>query len=121
MTRRVLVVEDDEILRWLMSEAVVALGHRVTQCANASDALHELGAAHPFDLVITDVHMPGPVDGLGLAQEIWSTHPEIPIIIVSGNTVIPPGFLPGNARFIKKPCTLDVLHRLIQELLHTLS
>ncbi|SDO98726.1 Response regulator receiver domain-containing protein [Pseudomonas arsenicoxydans] len=117
MPIRVLVVEDDEILRWLMSEAVTHLGYLVTECANAGDALRELGTAHPFELVITDVQMPGAVDGLGLAKEIWTTHPRIPVIIVSGNTLLPPGFLPENARFITKPCTLDVLHRSIEELL----
>jgi len=117
MKNHVLVVEDDDILRWLMSEAVTHFGHRVTDCANADDALAALARLPNLALVITDVRMPGHMDGLGLAKAIWAEHPELPVIIVSGHSVFPPGFLPANARFIRKPCTLDILNSAIAELL----
>lgn len=117
MRTRVLVVEDDEILRWLMTEAVTHLGHDVVESANADEALLKLDVDHPFALVITDVRMPGHMNGIGLAEAIWASHPELPVIIVSGNTVLPAGFLPANARFITKPCTLDALCRTMSELL----
>ncbi|MCE5976606.1 response regulator [Pseudomonas sp. JR33AA] len=116
MLQRVLLVEDDEILRWLMAEAVAHFGYQVVECSNADDALREFNA-ESFVLVITDVSMPGSIDGLGLAKTIWSTNRRLPVIIVSGHTVLPPGSLPGNARFITKPCTLDVLSHTISELL----
>ncbi|MNG66994.1 Nitrogen regulation protein NR(I) [compost metagenome] len=117
MRSQVLVVEDDEILRWLMSEAVAHLGHDVTECATADDALRKLKENQLPALVITDVRMPGHIDGIGLAKAIWSTHPQLPVIIVSGHTVLAPGFLPANARFIAKPCTLEVLSRTLEQLL----
>lgn len=117
MPYRVMVVEDDEILRWLMVEAVTHLGHEVTEYANADAAVLALDGAAQLSLVITDVQMPGHLDGLGLAKAIWSTRPQLPVIIVSGQTVLPPGFLPANARFITKPCTLDVLSQTLRELL----
>ena len=113
----VLVVEDDDILRWLMTEVVMHLGHDVVECASADDAMHKLQEDQPLALLITDVRMPGHYDGLDLAKSVWALRPELPVIIVSGNTVLEPGFLPGNARFITKPCTLDALSRAINELL----
>ncbi|ABY98881.1 response regulator [Pseudomonas sp. SbB1] len=115
--RRVLVVEDDQILRWLMTEAVEHLGYEVSECSNADDAVVQLQGESSISLVITDVKMPGSIDGLGLAQLIWSTYYDLPVIIVSGHSVLTPGFLPLNARFLKKPCTLDELSLTISELL----
>lgn len=113
----VLLVEDDDILRWLMTEVVMHLGLDVIECASADDAMHKLQEDQPLALLITDVRMPGHYDGLDLAKSAWALRPELPVIIVSGNTVLEPGFLPGNARFITKPCTLDALSRAINELL----
>lgn len=113
----VLVVEDDDILRWMMAEAVDYLGHPVIECRNAVDALQQLHGEHPFGLVITDVRMPGRIDGLGLAKAVWSTHPMLPVIIISAYTILPLKYLPANARFITKPCTLDLLSRTMEDLL----
>ena len=112
------MVEDDDILRWLMTEAVAHLGHDVIESANADDALQELQGHHRLALVITDVRMPGQMNGIDLAKAIWAGYPLLPVIIVSGHTVPAPGFLPANARFIRKPCTLDNLSRTMNELLH---
>jgi len=103
MMSRVLVVEDDPILRRLMTEAVEHSGNAVTACASADDALDVLGGQLSQSLVITDVRMPGSIDGLGLAQIIWSTRPALPVVIVSGHSVLAPSFLPRYARFLKKP------------------
>ncbi|MFP3637186.1 hypothetical protein, partial [Bacillus sp. SIMBA_033] len=56
-------------------------------------------------------------DGLGLAKTLWSTNRDLPVIIISGRTVLLPGCLPVNARYITKPCTLDALGDTISELL----
>lgn len=117
MMSRVLVVEDDPVLRWLMTEAVEHLGYDVTACANAEKALDALRGQVSLSLVITDVRMPGSIDGLGLAQIIWLTRPALPVVIASGHCVLAPDFLPGNARFLKKPYTLSDLSNTLEELL----
>jgi len=117
MVSRVLIVEDDDVLRWLMTEAITHLGYEATGCISADAALLKMQVNDSFDLVITDVMMPGQCDGIGLAKAIWSTSPDLPIIIVSGNTVIPSGLLPANGRFIAKPCTFETLNRTMLELL----
>lgn len=119
MPIRVLIVEDDEILRWLLMETMKHLGHEATECADADTALLILNDNQAFDLVITDVVMPGHHDGIDLAKVIWSTRSHLPVVIVSGTTVFPSEFLPENARYIGKPYTLDILIRTIEELLST--
>ncbi|UPK85355.1 response regulator [Pseudomonas sp. A2] len=61
--------------------------------------------------------MPGQIDGLELANVIWSHYPLLPVIIISGHTTLSSEALPDNARFISKPCTIDSLSRNMAELL----
>ena len=117
MSLNVLLVEDDMFLRSVMIEAVSILGHVVTDCPSADQALIALEGMEPFSLVITDVRMPGRLDGLDLAQAIWSRWPEVPVIIMSANTVLSPSSLPSNAKFLTKPVHLSSLHEAIAELL----
>lgn len=117
MSFNILLVEDDKVLRSVMTEAVEILGYSVTESPNAEHALTALEGKVTFSLVITDVRMPGRLDGLDLVGAIWFRWPELPVIIMSGNTVLPPGFLPPNARFLAKPVSLDALHGAIDALL----
>ncbi|WP_426201183.1 response regulator [Pseudomonas sp. TWP3-1] len=117
MSLTVLVVEDDETLRSLIVEAVSLLGFRVLDCASADDALTTLVDCSSVALVITDVCMPGSMDGIGLAKMIWIRWPSLPVIITSGNRTMPEDLLPDHAMFLRKPWTLDVLHSAITEYL----
>lgn len=100
MALSVLVVEDDEIVRSVMVEALLLLGLDVVECATGDEAVEMLEASPGLSLVITDVRMPGNVDGLALSKLIWTRWPDLPVVIVSGDTVLPPGFLAANARFL---------------------
>lgn len=114
MPPTVLVVEDDEVLRLLTAEAITLLGVRVMDCASADEALPMLESPSSIALVITDICMSGSMDGLELAKVIWSRWPCLPVILTSGNTVIPVGLLPSNAIFLLKPWTLDALHQAVR-------
>lgn len=113
----ILLVEDDGFLRSVMAEAVKVLGHAVIERPSADLALIALEGAADISLVITDVRMPGKLDGLDLAKAIWFRWPELPVVVMSGNAVLAPGLLPSNARFLTKPVHLDALHHAIEELL----
>lgn len=117
MAFSVLVVEDDEIVRPLMVEALLLQELDAIECSNGEEAIKVLEANRSISLVLTDVRMPGSINGLALSNLIWTRWPELPVVIVSGNTVLPPGFLPANARFLPKPVSLDTLHRTVQDLL----
>jgi DNA-binding NtrC family response regulator len=117
MSPTVLVVEDDEILRSLTGEAIELLGVCVIGCASADDALPMLEGSSSIVLVVTDICMPGSMDGLQLAQLIWVRWPLLPVILTSGNRTIPNGSLPSHAMLLPKPWTLDVLHRAVRSYL----
>jgi len=107
----VLLVEDDIFLLSVMAEAVAILGHVVTECASDDQALIALEGMEPFSLVITDVRMPGRPDGLALSKATWFRWPELPVIIMSANTVVSPDLLLSNAKFLTKPVHLLSLHQ----------
>lgn len=76
MTKTILIVEDDELLRDLTAESLSSLyAVTITSTANADEALHHLSHEETPALVMTDIHMPGRMDGLGLAHVIWRRWP----------------------------------------------
>lgn len=115
MSSIVLVVEDDELLRSLTVEAISMLGIEVVDCASADDALPLLEGQPSIALVITDICMPGSLDGLELAKVIWARWPYLPVILTSGNRHVPHGLLPSHAMFIRKPWSLDALHQAVRK------
>jgi two-component system cell cycle sensor histidine kinase/response regulator CckA len=80
-TERVLLVEDEPIVRKFVSGALARLGYRVIATENPAEATKVPGA--DYDLVITDVVMPG-MDGTELARTLRRNRPELPILFVSG-------------------------------------
>jgi DNA-binding NtrC family response regulator len=113
----VLVVEDDETLRSLTADAISLLDVIVIDCANADDALPKLEGSSSIALVMTDICMPGSMDGLQLAQVIWVRWPLLPVILTSGNRSIPDGMLPSHCFFLRKPWSLNALHQAVRSCL----
>jgi two-component system response regulator AtoC len=79
--RSILIVDDESSMRHLLSVILTERGYETRAVANGEEALREL-AAHGFDLVLTDVRMPG-MGGLKLLAEIQRTHPELMVIVMS--------------------------------------
>lgn len=110
MLSNILVVEDDTTLREITTDGLASLPDvAVTSCANADEALCLLNNGFKACLVFTDIHMPGTLDGLDLAREIWKRWPHLPVILTSGDAVIAIDTLPANAEFMPKPWTLTDL------------
>lgn len=84
MGRRILVVEDEPLLREAVSEALALEGFRVTQAACADEAAGLIDRAHGFDLLLTDVHMPGRLDGIGVAARARARQPGLPVVVATG-------------------------------------
>lgn len=110
MLSTVLVVEDDETLRTLMAEAIAVLGLGVIDCANADDALALLESTAVIALVVTDINMPGSMNGVELATIIWQRWPGLPVIVTSGNERAQIDQLPPHMSFLAKPWTLAAFH-----------
>lgn len=83
-SKYILVVEDDVALRFTLSEWLRSLTFIVYEAANADEAVTILASSIPVDLVITDVDMPGTMNGFGLVDHIRQNAPALKIIVVSG-------------------------------------
>jgi PAS domain S-box-containing protein len=82
----ILVVEDDELVRGFVIAQLESLGYRTIAAANSRAALRYLEIGQPFDLLFTDVVMPGGMTGPQLAAEIARRRPGIRILYTSGYT-----------------------------------
>ncbi|MDJ0824734.1 MAG: cache domain-containing protein [Rhodobacter sp.] len=80
----VLVVEDDAEVRTFVTRTLQGLGYRVTDVGRVSDARAAIAAEPGFDLVLTDVVLPGSASGLDFALELSGAHPELPVLLMSG-------------------------------------
>jgi CheY-like chemotaxis protein len=118
--RRVLVVEDDDVVRMIGSTMLESLGFEVLTCVNADDALAVLVDDSAFDVVFTDMMMPGSMGGLGLAQTVERLYPSLRVILTSGWS---DAELPKDTRrdrpFLLKPYTLDHLEQAFSRVLQT--
>lgn len=106
---RVLVVEDEFLIRMLVADHLRETGFNVIEACNGDEAITILKSGIMVDLVFTDVRMPGTTDGLGLLAFVKRTRPSLPVVMTSGH--LPPGLaLAGGAtRFLSKPCGLDTI------------
>jgi two-component system, response regulator PdtaR len=80
----VLVVEDEALIRMMVVEELRDSGFRVVEAANAPEAMALFAADAEIDVVFSDVHMPGAINGLGLAQWVLGQRPGVTVILTSG-------------------------------------
>ncbi len=85
-SERILFVEDDDLVRDHVRGQLEELGYRVTAVANGSEAIAALGRAEPFDLLFTDVAIPGGMSGVDLARAARALRPALPVLFTSGYT-----------------------------------
>jgi len=108
---RVLLVEDEPLVRMLLAEELREAGLTVVEASCASEALSFLAVAEAVDVVVTDIQMPGGMNGLELADEIRQRHPAVPIVLTSGNP--PPVNLSRVGSFLMKPYALNQAVRVV--------
>jgi CheY-like chemotaxis protein len=115
----VLLVEDEILIRLCTAEQLRCEGFTVLEAANADEAVAILESGVRIDLVLTDVRMPGSIDGLGLARIARSQWPRLKVAICSGQDHS--GAIDAQIAdaFILKPHDDMTLMRLIRRLLET--
>jgi CheY-like chemotaxis protein len=99
----VLVVEDEILVRMAVVADLEDEGFTVFEAANADAAIVLLQAQPSINLLLTDVEMPGSMDGLKLAEAVRNRWPPVKIIVVSGHFKVSDGDLPEGGRFFAKP------------------
>ena len=99
----ILVVDDEEWLRTMLAEELRDVGYTVAQASSADAAIETILSSGPFELVLTDVRMPGSIDGMGLARWIRAHAPTTKVFVVSAYAgELPAGPIPFDA-FMSKP------------------
>jgi signal transduction histidine kinase len=103
----VLLVEDNEELAQLTLVLLQLNGFKVRRAADAAQALRLLAVPHDVDLVLSDIVMPGAMDGLMLAQQLRRDQPALPVVLVSGYSKA--AAPTGDFVVLRKPYTEDAL------------
>lgn len=103
----ILVVEDEVLIRMVITEILQEAGYHTVEAANGDEGMAILLTGRRLDLLITDVRMPGETDGLALATRWKQLHPSRPVIMASGHLSHEPGH-PADT-FISKPYTDGML------------
>jgi len=101
--RSVLVVEDEPLLRMDIVDFLEDAGYIVWQAENSVDAIDLLVRHGEIRLVMTDVDMPGGMDGIKLAAYVRDRWPPLKIIVVSGYRSVATEEVPAETRFFSKP------------------
>jgi len=114
--KTILVVDDDEAIRVLLSEELTDEGYRVVTVNNARDAL-KMVETEPLDLVILDIHMPG-TDGLDALPRILGLKEGLPVILNTAYTQYQESFMSWAAdAYVVKSSDLTELKAKIRELI----
>jgi len=112
---RILIVDDDQRLLDLLENTLTSIGYTTSSVKSASQALHYL-SNRVYDLVISDINMPE-MDGFELLKQIRDSHPQLPVIFITG--VARPDII-GKANpegFLAKPFRISNLEELIEKTL----
>ncbi|MGE7369838.1 response regulator [Neorhizobium sp. NPDC001467] len=113
----VLVVEDEALIRFAVADALEDAGYQVLEAASVLEAVGQLGLNEDIDLVVTDVDMPGALNGLDLARMISECAPHIGVIVSSGRGRDDMTDLPQTVRCLPKPCTAAMMLSMVADML----
>jgi CheY-like chemotaxis protein len=112
---KILVVEDEPLIRMDLMGVLEDMGFSVLEAANADEAIAMLEADSAITTVITDVDMPGTMDGLALTFVVRSRWPPCHLIVVSGHRRPETSDMAEGSRFIRKPLATGDLQRALTE------
>jgi len=113
--RTVLVVEDDPLIRFAMSEQLRHDGLVVAEAADAGEAIELIEHDPSIHVVFTDIQMPGEMDGIELAKWLAKHRPDADVILTSGNAEKSEAAIKacGRALFFAKPYDMDLVAKRI--------
>jgi DNA-binding NtrC family response regulator len=113
----VLVVDDNEALAQALVPMLESMGCTVYVAGNADQALSMLAAGTVVDVVLSDLVMPGTLDGIGLAEEVIRVHPQMPVVLMTGHSVDLVRARGQGFEVLPKPCSPQVLVQALSQAL----
>ena len=111
----VLVVEDELFIRMSAVGALEDEGFLVLEAKNSADALNVLSRHSETNILMTDVRMPGSMDGLALVARVQIDHPKICSIVVSSNASAEQARNAGAFGFVAKPYLLKTMIQAVND------
>ena len=115
--RRILLVEDESLIRVIVAESLTDAGYDVMQADSGEAAVLLLDRPGTLDLLLTDIQMPGSIDGNAVAQAAKKRHPGLPVIYVTGRPDSLQNGIGSSDAFIRKPFGPNEILTLIRTLL----
>lgn len=115
---RILVVDDEALIRWSITETLAAAGHHVTEASDAATALQAVTDAPDLDLVLLDFRLPDSND-LGLLKKIRRMAPAAAVVMMTafGTADMTAGAIElGVSRVLSKPFNMGELERVVRSL-----
>jgi signal transduction histidine kinase len=116
----ILVVDDEPLVRMVAVEILEELGYRVLEAGDGPTALKIFNSGQPIDLLVTDVGLPGGMNGRQLADALRVDRPDLRILFVTGyaeNAVLNHGHLEHGMHVMTKPFLSDAFARRVKDLL----
>jgi CheY-like chemotaxis protein len=116
-TETILVVEDDALVRNFVVTQLHSLGYKTIAAADSRAALALVGGGQPFDLLFTDVMLPGGISGRQLANEVMKFRPGTKVLYTSGytdNAIVHHGRLDEGVLLLSKPYRKPQLAQMVR-------
>ncbi|MGY3528820.1 response regulator [Bradyrhizobium sp. USDA 4452] len=113
---RVLLVEDEWLIRSDLAEQLRGAGFQVIEASTADDAMDYISSGERIEALITDIRMPGTLDGLDLAEKVRVMQPMLLVLVASGSIELESA-ASRVGRFISKPYDPKQIEMLIAEML----
>ena len=112
---RILIIEDEPAIQMLLQRIISRMGHDSVSAVDGTQA-HQIVQTDSFDLILTDLHMPGEPTGLPLVKAIRDHLPQCPVVILTGSSVnefAPQCELMGIRTFLPKPFDIALARSVI--------
>lgn len=113
---KVLLVEDEWFIRFDVAEQLRGAGFEVVEASTADDAMDYISSGERIDALLTDIRMPGTLDGLEFAGRVRDLRPMLLILVASGSVELESA-ASRVGRFIRKPYDPKQVAMLIAEML----
>ena len=116
----ILLVEDEWLIRTLFAEELMQSGFAVHEAENGDQASALIMAdPAPYTLLVTDIHIPGSLDGIGVARLLRARRPDFPVIYATGRPDMLNALQPLDAKqiLLSKPFALSTLLTAVRQLL----
>jgi PAS domain S-box-containing protein len=118
--KTVLVIDDEPTVRMLVTEVLSELGYHAVEAGDGAEGLSILQGSEPIDLLISDVGLPGGMNGRQVADAARIIRPALKVLFITGyaeNAVVGNGHLEPGMQVLTKPFAMDVLAERIRDLL----